>query len=178
MRRVLYVFGLLTDGDIEWLLQAGRKVVLAAGTRLVEQGKPVDSLYVVLSGQLSVHVEGRERRELRRLGCGEMVGELSFLDSRPPTATVEAVEASSVLAVPRAAIDRKLREDDGFGSRFYHALGVTLAVRLRSATEGYVDGGSLADDANYGDELDPEELDRASLAGVRFDWVLRKLGAA
>jgi CRP-like cAMP-binding protein len=177
MRKVLFLFGELSDGDVEWLSQVGAKRAVPAGTVLVEQGRPIDAVFVVLDGLFSVAVGGPQPRELQRIGCGEVVGELSFLDSRPPAATVRAVEPSAVLAIPRATLATKLTADAPFAARFYHALGILLASRLRNNL-GYMPGESLREDTIYDDELDPALLDHVALASVRFDRMLKRLGHA
>jgi len=68
-----------------------QEVLLRAGTRN-------DELYVVISGRLSVHVPGAEQPHVR-LGAGECVGELSFLDGHDVSADVIADEPTLVLAL-------------------------------------------------------------------------------
>jgi len=108
-----------------------------------------------------------------------MIGEMSFVDSRPPGASVIAVDVSRVLAVPRSLLLRRLRESAPFAARFYHALAAFLADRLRNtvATLGYGSGESLDSGKVYQDEIDPELLDSVALAGARFDWILKQLEA-
>lgn len=174
MRKVLFIFGQLTEGDVDWLAESGRKRAVAAGETLIRQGTAADSVFIVLDGKLSVTIPGRT---LATIASGELVGEMSFLDSRPPAASVTAAERSTVLAIPRARLADKLREDPGFAARFYHALGILLAYRLRNHDLGYSAGQPLAEDATYDDELDPDLLDLVSLAGTRFDGMRRRLGA-
>jgi CRP-like cAMP-binding protein len=174
MRKVLFIFGELSDGDVEWLVQVGAKRAVTPGTLLIQEGVPIDALFIVLGGSLRVAAQGKE---LARIGCGEIVGEMSFLDARPPSATVQALEKALVLAVPRALLAAKLRADAPFAARFYHALGILLAHRMRNNL-GFKHGRSLAEDVVYDDEIDPELMDQVALAGVRFDRMLKKLGAA
>lgn len=112
-----------------------------------------------------------------RLGSGEVVGEMSFIDARPPSATVTAVEPAVVLAVPRSALAAHLGEDDGFAARFYRALAVFLSRRLRSTVSrlGYGAGKPLREDIEYEDELDSHVLGNVHRAGLRFDRVLQRL---
>ena len=56
MRKVLYIFGLLTDADIDWMARVGIRRRLKDGEILIEQGKPIDSIILLLEGQLSVAV--------------------------------------------------------------------------------------------------------------------------
>jgi CRP/FNR family transcriptional regulator, cyclic AMP receptor protein len=118
-------------------------------------------------------------KEVARLRSGEIVGEMSFVDSRPPSATVQAVEPSSVLAIPRLALKARLSQDAFFAARFYRAMAVFLSDRLRSTVGllGYGSGQTLEDEATYADEIDTTVLDNVSLAGARFDLLQRRLRA-
>jgi CRP/FNR family cyclic AMP-dependent transcriptional regulator len=178
MRKALFFLGILNDSDIEWMIAAGSKQEVEASQVLIYEGKPVDSIFLVLAGQLSVKVNGRGDQEVARLHFGEIVGELSFVDSRPPMATVQALEKSTVLAIPRPLLRAKLAQDAPFAARFYQSLAVFLSDRLRSTVGllGY-GGNQLDDDALYADEIDTTTLGSLSIAGARFDWLQRRLRA-
>lgn len=177
MRKVLFILSELADGDVDWMVQSGSKRECPRGTVLIEEGRPIEELFLLLDGRLAVTLAAAGNQEIARLGSGEILGELSFLDSRPPAATVTAVEDSTVLAIPRARLGGKLAEDQGFAARFYRALGVFLASRLRRSQQrlGFDSGRLLDDEVEHEDELDPELLDGLALAGARFDWMLRRL---
>jgi len=177
MRKVLYILGELSDTDVEWLIATGTKQKLDAGQILIDQGTPITTLFIVLDGQLSVVAvrSGREN-ELAQLGTGEIVGEMSFVDSRPPSARVKALTPCVVLAIPRPVLVEKLQQDAEFASRFYHALAIFLANRLRGMVSsfGYGDDTEIPDE-NEADELDDNVLDNVYLAGSRFDRLLKRL---
>ena len=72
-------------------------------------------------------------------------------------------------------------DDSAFAARFYRALGVFLASRLRKTQQRLGYGGDtsiLDDDVQHEDELDPELLDSVALAGARFKWILERLRRA
>ncbi len=179
MRKVLYILGQLSDSDVEWLIATGSKNRLCAGEVLINQGTPITALYFVLDGQLSVRTVCSDREnEIARLGSGEIVGEMSFVDSRPPSATVKALTDSTVLAIPRSLLLAKLQQDTEFASRFYHALAIFLANRLRGMVSlfGYGSEPHITEQADAdADELDANVLDNVYLAGSRFDRLLRRL---
>jgi CRP-like cAMP-binding protein len=175
VKKVLHILGLLTDQDADWLVANGRQQRIAVGEVVIQQGQPIQSIFIVLDGALSVDVGGG--KEIARLRCGEIVGELSFLDSRPPSATIRAAEASLVLSIPRPKLEKRLHVDQAFAARFYHALGCFLAHRLRSTMAQLGFKGPLRDDAEYEDELDPSALDRIEIAAARFEAMLRRLRA-
>jgi CRP/FNR family cyclic AMP-dependent transcriptional regulator len=180
MRKVLFLFGQLNDDDVEWMLTAGAKRFVPAGVVLIQQGVPVDSVFILLEGRLAVWLRPRRGpdRELARLNAGEIVGEMSFVDARPPSATVKALEDSTVFSISKAALNAKLAADQGFGARFYRALAIYLSttVRERHRALGYgtdvVDHGEEDDEA---DELDANVLDGVYLAGERFDRMVKRV---
>src|SRR5579859_3084218 len=122
MKKVLYILGELTDDDIEWMLANSRRQSLTPGETLIEEGGTVSALYIVLDGALSVSIHAQTGGEIAHLDAGEMVGEMSFLEERPPSATVRASREAIVLAIPRTRLAEKLKEDSAFASRFYKAL--------------------------------------------------------
>jgi len=169
MRKVLYIFGQLTDSDVDWLATQGKRVRLPRGSMLIREGVPVDALYIVLEGELNV-VREQTGREIARLGAGEIVGEMSFIDARPPSATVRARTDVVVYTVSKQKLQHGLDENVGFAARFYRAVATFLSDRVRKATatqEGI--------DADSADELDDTVLDNVDRAGVRFNDLSRRL---
>jgi bacteriocin-type transport-associated protein len=175
MRKVLFILGGLADSDVDWLVAHGTRRTCPPGTVLIHEGRPIEELFIVLDGRLSVTLAAGGGAEIARLGAGEVLGELSFLDSRPPAATVTAIETAAVLGVPRVRLEEKLREDAAFAARFYRALGVFLASRLRQSQQRLGYGAAGASGEEVGEELDPGVLDGIALAGARFEWLLRRL---
>jgi len=174
MRKVLYIFGLLTDADAEWLARTGEKRSLKAGDLVIAEGVPTDSVVLVLEGNLVVSAKGFG--EVARLGVGEVIGEVSLVDSAPPSATVVAAEECRALFVDKALLQEKLEADIAFGCRFYRALAVFLADRLRATRRLPSADGGMADEAAIVEgELDTGILDNVSSAGERFIRVLQIL---
>lgn len=172
MRKVLFIFSELTDGDVEWLAQAGERLHFDAGTLLIPVGARVDSVYFVLDGQLAIRTRAGDR--LAVLESGEIVGEMSLVDPAPTAVSVEVVADSTLLRLPDARVREKLAADLGFASRFYRALCVFMADRMRQTTQrmGY---GAGVEDAHARDELNEDLLDNVHLAGARFDRMLKRL---
>lgn len=178
MRKVLFIMGHLSDGDVEWLAQNGRKRRLAPGTVAIEQGRSISALYILLEGTMAVNIKGLG--EVARLSTGEVVGEMSMIDSRPPSASVIAVEPATVLELDRGLLQSKLESDIGFAARFYKAIAVFLSDRLRGTVKrmGYGQDTKMDDDVELDGELDEGLLDTVNLAGLRFEQMLKKLLSA
>jgi CRP/FNR family transcriptional regulator, cyclic AMP receptor protein len=183
MRKVLFLFGQLNDDDVEWMLTAGSRRFLPAGSTLIEQGVPVDAVFILLEGKLAVWLKPRRgpERELARLNAGEIVGEMSFVDARPPSATVRALEDATVFAISKAVLSAKLQTDQGFAARFYRALAIYLSTTVRERHRALGGAGTGTGNAveeeeeDEGDELDPNVLDGVYLAGERFDRMVKRV---
>lgn len=178
MRKALYFLGILDDRDTEWMIRNGQRLSVAPGTHLIEQGKPTDWLYFVLDGAFVVYTPTAPR--IAVLKAGEVAGEISFVDSRPPVASVRAEVASQVGAVPRSALARKLAQDVGFAARFYQSIAVFLADRLRTTTTGLgTEELQLDESIEDADELGSHLMANVSMAGLRFAEMQRRhLGAS
>lgn len=163
MRKVLFIFGQLSDTDVEWLAKNGGRKRLKKGTVLIQEGVAVETLYIVLDGELSV-LQGKKQREIARLGSGEIAGEMSFVDMKPPSATVKAVTDVVVYAIPTSTLGEALEKNVAFAARFYKAVATFLSDRVRKAT-----------DPDFDDELDDSVLDNVDRAGARFSLFGRQL---
>jgi CRP-like cAMP-binding protein len=167
MRKVLFIFGQLTDADVTRLALIGRRQRVAAGTVLIREEVRVESLYIVLDGELLV---SRKGQQVARVGAGEVVGEMSFIDARPPSATVSAAAATVLYAVPTKELARELADNVALAARFYKAIATFLSDRIRRATASAQE---LSDGS--ADELDDNVLDNLDRAGARFDALGRQL---
>jgi CRP-like cAMP-binding protein len=173
IRKAMYFMGALDDSDVSWLAQHGARRFVPPGSVLIREGEPIESVYFLLDGELTVTIG--DGRRLATLQSGEMLGEISFVDSRPPLATVTATQPSAVLRISREALRRQIDRDNGFAARFYRAAALYLANRLRvtSSRLGY---GDASQDAAV-NELDESFVDHVSIGATRFDTLLRTLSA-
>lgn len=180
MRSVLYILGELEDEDAEWMTAVGTLRRQPAGTTIIDEGRPNDALYIVISGTLTASVAAQQEQNLGVLVRGTIAGEMSFVDGLPPSATVRAQEDVVVLAIPRSALEARLRENQGFAARFYKALAMLLADRLRQVDRRLAGTGEpqLDHDVIDVDEMDPDSMDSLYLAGQRFDRILKRLASA
>jgi CRP/FNR family transcriptional regulator, cyclic AMP receptor protein len=174
MKKALYMLAEFSDRDFDWLLTAGRKKAVHAGSTLIREGEPTDALYIVLEGALVVSLEAIGGKEVARLGSGEVVGEMSFVDSRNPSATVKAGMDSLVWSIPRSQLATKLLQDRDFASHFYHAVAVFLSDRLRGTMNPHSESDSLSSGDSTQD-MSPQIAKNIELAEARLGWLLSRL---
>jgi CRP-like cAMP-binding protein len=172
MRKVLHLMGTLSDIDIDWLLAHGETRYVPNETSVIRQGEPIEALFILLDGKLSVRMAGLDR-EVTALHPGEVLGEISFVDARTPSASVVSVQASHVFMINKEVLAKKLTRDDAFAARFYRALAIFLADRLRTTTAHLGYGTWDEDSRAEADEIDDASFDDISMAARRFDDMLK-----
>jgi len=199
LREILFIFAELRDSDIDWMIYAGSVNRIAAATVLIQGGRPVEALYILLDGQMALSVCEDERnplarafssledsetkeREFARLSRGDIIGETPFVEAGGSTVTVKVLENSLVLLIPRWRLAAKLLHDVGFAARFYRVLAVLLAdkqqaivSRLGYGRLSYGTGQPLDETFKYENELSSDFLAQVALAGARFDWMLKRI---
>ena len=174
MKKVLFLFGELNDLDVDWMIANGSSEQVTKGSILVQEGKPIRALYIVLDGTFEVLVSLAEKTPLGRMGPGEILGEISFVDSRPPTTTVQALTDATVFALSRELLGTKLKGDPAFAARFYRAMAMFLSHRLRVLTLKFAQPQNVSA-REPETALDPEVLSAVYLAGKRFERMLKHL---
>ncbi len=111
--RELPLFKHLSDEWVNRLVENARVLDVQPGEKLIAEGKMVDELLIVATGMVRVWTNGLGRAvELKQLGPGNYVGEVSLLSGKTATATVEAHEATSVVAIGRRAIIALVESDE------------------------------------------------------------------
>jgi MFS family permease len=126
---------------LESLVGAAHEEHVTAGTVVIREGDEPDDLYVVVSGRLEVHSAGEIRGEAQRLGelgAGDYFGEIGLLERIPRTATVTALEDSTLLRISGEEFLRAANEGPGVSGTVRAALTGRLArthpSRLITAT--------------------------------------------
>ncbi|NEX19724.1 cyclic nucleotide-binding domain-containing protein [Thiorhodococcus mannitoliphagus] len=177
MRKALFILAELEDRDLLWLVESGRRRTIAAGTTLIAAGGEVTELSILVEGQLDVILP--PDKIIGELLVGDIIGEMSLIEKRPPEVSLLAAEETRLLSLPHEAVRRRLADDQGFAARFYRALAVMLADRLRtrvarlarSEQAGEGDADAFARES----ELDEGILDNLHVAGERMRRLLRLL---
>ena len=114
--------------SVEELLDGCDLRRLAPGEVLLSLGQPNDTMYMILSGELSIHLEGPTSEAVAKLGPGETVGELSVIDASPASAYVVAAEPTRLIAIDEPRFWNLVNASHDFAVN----LLLLLAQRLRA----------------------------------------------
>jgi CRP/FNR family transcriptional regulator, cyclic AMP receptor protein len=98
------------------------------GAVIFRQGDEGHEMFVISAGRvrLTIGVEGHEK-EVAVLGAGEFFGDLSLLSDAPRSATAEALEDSTLLAIGRDAFAMMVQDDLDIVFRMMNIQGQRLA---------------------------------------------------
>jgi CRP-like cAMP-binding protein len=122
------LFSGMPESALEAVAGLATETQFADGDTITREGDEGDAFYVVTAGQLAVTRNGMN---IRDLGPGDFLGEISLIDGRPRTATVTAAGPVEALVVRRADF---LELMDRYGAV---RLGVLMALtdRIRGDEE-------------------------------------------
>lgn len=124
----LELFQGVNPDDVQELLQNCDRLDLSAGELLLSPGAKNQNVYVVLSGQLNVHVGSPDSAVLATMDVGACAGEMSIIEDRDPSAYVVAAEATHLLVIHKNV----LWEMVDISHEFSKNLLVVLSERVRS----------------------------------------------
>ncbi len=105
-------------------------VQIEADKILLHQGEESHSMYLLQEGQMIVtRKDGDENVILGYIHSGELVGEMSFIDQQPRSATVRAVTDCKLFQIPLKTVEEVLKTQPAW----FEAFIKTLAGRIREA---------------------------------------------
>ncbi|HEX4188439.1 MAG TPA: Crp/Fnr family transcriptional regulator [Solirubrobacteraceae bacterium] len=127
------VFSTLEQADLERIVQLAVPRHFAPGQAVFREGDQSDTCYIVREGHaraIRTHGDGRTIT-LATFGPGDIFGELAMFEDERRSATVEAIEPISVVAVLGPDMRRLMIEHPEISTRLVIALG----RRLRETNE-------------------------------------------
>jgi branched-chain amino acid transport system substrate-binding protein len=137
----------LDDQQRRSLVESGRHDRYGSGERIIEQGTPGESMFVLLEGRADVIIEtvpGEPTTRVAGLRAGDCFGEMSALTGEKRSATIVAEIDCEVLEIGKEAFSALLKG----APELAEALGELLAER-RMANEGFLaeEAGKAIDEA-------------------------------
>lgn len=125
------VFAGLPPGQLESAARRAGVRHYSEGDTIIRQGDEADVAYVIASGAVRVaqtRAGAAEPVELRRMGPGEVFGEIGLLSGVARTATVTAAEPTTLLTLERDAF-LDLVAGSGVGDRLFDLHGGRMHLR-------------------------------------------------
>ncbi len=120
----------IPDGELYHLARIATIEHHPAGTVLVREGDPPDKLYILVRG--CADVTDRTGRKLGALGPGRIFGEMALVEKSRRSADVRLTEASEVIAIGTAELERLLEAYPRLGYAVARNLARGLSDKLRA----------------------------------------------
>ena len=121
--------------DWEKLLQHTQTQVYKQGDTVIRAGETERALYLVSYGTLEVLVPVRGQwRQIYTIWEGSVIGEQTFLDGKPRSATIVAATDSQVFFLSLTAFEVFAAKEPALVRSFLFDLGRILSIRLRQTT--------------------------------------------
>src|SRR5512134_4207202 len=99
----------LTPTQLEWVAQRAHRRVFEAGSNVLTIEQPGEAVYIILHGTVKIHIEqGGRDVILSILGGGDILGEMSLIDSIGRSASAVTLEDSLMLWMDKATFSYML----------------------------------------------------------------------
>lgn len=123
----------LNSTDLDWMADIGERRSLHAGDRLTLSAT---DLYCILDGEMVAVAPANsgdisDGAAATPFTSGDILGSAVLLDLPAVIQDVEATQATSVLVLSQQTLRQHIRSHEAFAARFYRALTLMLAQRLR-----------------------------------------------
>ncbi|MGZ5091602.1 MAG: Crp/Fnr family transcriptional regulator [Burkholderiales bacterium] len=107
------LFSLFSDHELATLFPAIQHRSYPRHSFMLRAGEKTDALYIILSGKAKVVIDDGDGREvtLTTIGPSEFFGEMSLIDEKPRSASVEALEACEILYISKPAFMACLKDN-------------------------------------------------------------------
>jgi len=122
------IFASTPDSVLAAVADAVEEVQLVTNQQLFAKGDPGTSMYVAVAGLVRVHIGDQTVVEL---SDGEIVGELAALDPEPRSASVSAIDPSTLYRIEQSTLQNLMADHpeivQGIIKELAHRLRVTTA---------------------------------------------------
>jgi small-conductance mechanosensitive channel/CRP-like cAMP-binding protein len=127
------IFSSLSEELLTRIAERSEIIDYGSGEFIVRQDDQGDSLYIIRSGLCGVYIRkhGKQEKRIATIDTGGFFGEMSLLTGEPHTATVQAVEDTSVIIIDKENFSNILTENPSISVQ----LGEILAERQNELAE-------------------------------------------
>ena len=119
----------VTPGQFRQLLKLAHEGTAEAPMVITQEGKPLDSLYFVLTGAIAIEKRGGRAM----IDAQTFIGEIAFLLDRPATATVTLERGCHYFLWPAAELKKTMEAKPALGGSLRAAMNRNLAMKVAQA---------------------------------------------
>ncbi len=157
--RKIPIFKGLNEESLQSLQVLLEKEVVPANIRIIEEGAPGNSMFILLMGNVRItkNAGGGKQVLITIFEGGTYFGELALIDNRPRSANVTTDTESVVLRLRKNIFDKMLNENNEFAALFYkNCLQETIARIRETANNLTISQNVLSQKSSRLDEIDAD----------------------
>ncbi len=127
------LFERLSPEELDKVLSCCNDMICQPGQVIIQESILGPKIYLILKGQASVAIEFKNMpgsQAIASLGEGDFFGEYCFLENKPRTAQVTAVDEVHVLKIDNQALNELMEENHHIGYVVSRNLATVLSQRL------------------------------------------------
>ena len=134
------LFNGISEADLSLISAYGKKRTFNRNDKLIEEGRVDHSLFVIITGQVEIflpkHVNGlpierATRIKLGKMTQGDFIGEYSFIDKEPASASAFAVEPCEVFEITKPDFEQIINTSDRLAKIVYRNMLKVVIKRIR-----------------------------------------------
>ncbi|MGD1996166.1 MAG: cyclic nucleotide-binding domain-containing protein [Anaerolineae bacterium] len=127
------IFFGLAEENLDELARMADTRIFPPGAVICEEGEPGNAFFIIVSGRVEIfkRLDEESKRALHESGSGEFFGEMAIVQEGIRTATVRAVETTTLLEIGREPFLRELGRSPSLAIRIL----TQLTSRLRDADQ-------------------------------------------
>lgn len=130
------LFTSMQDIDFRNFFDLGYTRTYNAKNILIEQGEELPALFLILSGDVSILIDGKK---VASLEANQFVGEMSFLTREPTRATVQIDHTAKIHFWDRETLDQYLTKHPDMLNKLHAAIGTQLIDQIISKSKQEAD---------------------------------------
>jgi len=132
------LFARLTNEEIQSIVDKGDLIELDGNEVLFEEDSEGRDIYLLVDGKITIEsiIPGasiQKTKEFYTMKPNDVIGEFSYVDSAPRSATARAKRPSKLLHIRADALDALFEENKALGYKFMTNIAKTLCGRIRNA---------------------------------------------
>ena len=138
--RKVTLFKDLSDAELKKVSAIIKTASFPKGIMIYEEGSPVQGLHIIDKGRVKVTRKTKDggRQVLAILKANTFFGELSLLDGRFHSASIETLENTKVFIIKKEDMDKFLKQNPAIAYKIVRDIAISICDILRSMNDKFM----------------------------------------
>ena len=129
-----------SDAELKKISAIIKETSYPKGAVVYEEGSPGQGLHIIDKGKVRVTRKTKEggKQILTVLGSNSFFGELSILDGRAHSATIETLEKTKLLVIKKEEMDKFLKQNPLIAYKMVCDITIAICEMLRNMNDKFI----------------------------------------